>query len=116
MSYTAKANTAGNSRGFRVEKKFFHDHQEFLEGDYAVDVLAPGCVLLSARKPPKSDDEEAVDPVLTAFLQYTEDQMSKHPELVSELSAASWNEAMMLTEGVEVDIDQDRLPDDFVMP
>lgn len=112
MPYHATAATVGNSRGFRVDAAFFKAHPEFATGDYQVDVIAPGRMLVQTE--PRTPDAEP-DPVFNAFLGFMEREMASHPERIVPLTVAEHRKAAELVEGVVVDPEA-LFDDDFEMP
>ena len=93
----------GNSRGIRLPAGFFNAHTEFA-GKVQVTVVADGAVLLSAKKTAqrKIKDDEG-DPVVTAFLQFLEKQMTKHPEDSVAVDADQLRRSGKLVEGVTLE-------------
>jgi len=92
----------GNSRGIRLPAGFFNAHTEFA-GKVQVTVVADGAVLLSAKMAPqrKIKDDEA-DPVVAAFLQFMEAQMTKHPEDIVAADSGQLGRIGKLVKGVKV--------------
>lgn len=104
MSYRASATAVGNSKGLRLEGALFREHPEFAKGEFEVDVIAPGRLLVRARVEEAADEQQ--DPVLDAFLAFLGDQMATHPQLVRPLTHADRDKARELVEGIEVDDDE----------
>ncbi|MGH7719765.1 MAG: type II toxin-antitoxin system PrlF family antitoxin [Gemmatimonadaceae bacterium] len=113
MSYRATATAIGNSKGLRLERALFREHPEFAEGEFEVDVIAPGRLLIRAE--PRATGEEATDPVLDAFLGFLGQQMVNRPDLMAPLTASDQRRVGDLVEGVEVNEDEE-LGDDFELP
>lgn len=113
MSYRATATAVGNSKGIRVEGALFREHPEFAEGNFEVDVIAPGRLLVRAEA--RATGEEATDPVLDAFLGFLGQQMANRPDLMSALTASDQQRVGELVEGIEVDADEE-FEDDFELP
>ena len=112
MPYHAKAATVGNSKALRLDAALFREHPEFGAGEFAVSVIAPGCMLVQATA--ESNDDEK-DPVFDAFLTFIEHQMVQRPDLLSAVTDADRREADALLTGVPADHDAD-LGDDFELP
>ena len=111
MSYHATAATVGNSRGLRLDAALFKTHPEFAKGEYEVDVIAPGRLLVRAE----TQSAAEADPVFDAFLSFMEREMTQHPEQITPLTGTQNQEAAALIEGIDVDFDRD-LGDDYEMP
>jgi antitoxin PrlF len=92
----------GNSRGIRLPAAFFNAHIEFA-GKVQVTVVADGAVLLSAKKTPqrKTKDDEG-DPVVAGFLQFLEEQMTRHPQDIVAADAEQIRRIGKLVKGVKV--------------
>ncbi len=92
----------GNSRGIRLPAGFFNAHTEF-SGKVQVTVVADGAVLLSAKtarqRKKKSDDG---DPVVAAFLQFLEEQMTKHPQHIVAADSDQLRRIGKLVKGAKV--------------
>ena len=112
MTYHAKAATVGNSKGLRFESALFHAHPEFATGEFAVSVIAPGCMLVQATV---EDANDETDPVFDAFLGFVERQMELRPDLITGVTRADRRDADQILSGVRSDPDQD-LGDDFELP
>lgn len=101
MSYRATATAVGNSKGLRLERALFREHPEFAEGDFEVDVIAPGRLLIRAEA--RATGEEVTDPVLDAFLGFLGYQMVSRPDLITAVTVLDQQRVRELVEGVEVD-------------
>ena len=112
MTYRAKAATVGNSKALRLDSALFREHPEFATGEFAVSVIAPGCMLVQATAEHAGDE---TDPVFDAFLGFVEHQMGLRPDLISALISADRREADEILRGVRSDPDED-LGDDFELP
>lgn len=101
--YQGKVTPVGNSKGIRLDAAFFKAHPEF-DGEVRATVLADGQVLLSAKSSGRriARDKDA-DPVLLAFLQFLEKQMSEHPELIEPVDRKQLKRISKLVAGVETD-------------
>ena len=101
--YGGKVTPVGNSKGIRLDAAFFKAHPEF-NGEVRATVLADGQVLLSAksvtRRAPINDD---ADPVMLGFLQFLENQMARHPELIEPVDSAQLKRIGKLIKGVKVE-------------
>lgn len=113
MSYTATATAVGNSKGLRLEAALFREHPEFASGDFEVDVIAPGRLLIRAEARASGDD--AIDPVLDAFLGFLGQQMVTRPDFMTPLTVSDHQRVGELVERIEVD-DDEELGDDFELP
>ena len=102
MSFRATATKAGNSRGLRLDAGLYKEHPEFASGEYQVDVIAPGRLLVRADTG-ETVESESADPVLGAFLAFMESQMQSHPDLVSAFDPAQLALVDTLVDGVVVD-------------
>lgn len=107
MSYRGRATTVGNSRAIALEAALFRAHPEFGEGEFEVDALGPGCLVVRPAGDRASDQSPGDDPVLAAFLSFIAQDMEEHPEGIRPLSSDFLSRAEELTEGVEVDFDDD---------
>lgn len=98
--YSGKVTPVGNSKGIRLDARFFKAHPEF-DGAVRATVLADGQVLLSAhstrRRVPRDAD---ADPVLQGFLAFLEKQMADHPELIEQADRAQLKRIGKLVAGV----------------
>lgn len=119
-TYRATPARVGNSQGFRMDAALFQDHPELRDGTYEAAYLGTGTILLHPSMPaPRRASARAsaqVDPVVAAYLAWTERAMTAQPELLRPMTAREWQVAEGLVTGVEVDIEHDRLPDDFDLP
>jgi hypothetical protein len=112
MAYHAKAATVGNSKALRLDAALFREHPEFSVGEFAVSVIAPGCLLVQTTTEPNDD---ATDPVFDAFLTFVEHQMARRPDLISPVTIIDRAKANALLVGVSANRDED-LGDDFELP
>ena len=112
MTYRAKAATVGNSKALRLDSALFRAHPEFATGEFAVSVIAPGCMLVQAAVETAKDE---ADPVFDAFLGFLERQMELRPELIGRVTRAERREADEILRGVPSDPHAD-LGDDFGLP
>ena len=112
MTYHAKAATVGNSKALRLDSALFRAHPEFATGEFAVSVIAPGCMLVQATT---EDVQDETDPVFDAFLGFVEHQMELRPDLLTAVTQADRREAGEILRGVRSDPDAD-LGDDFEFP
>lgn len=110
MSFHATAARVGNSRGLRLDAALFREHPEFQSGEYAVDVIAPGRLLVRAET--MTAMAETADPVLSAFLAFMDTQMALRPDLLTSFDPAQLELVNALVEGVDVG-DSTVFPDDF---
>lgn len=113
MSYRATATAVGNSKGIRLEGALFREHPEFASGEFEVDVIAPGRLLIRAQ--PADASDEGDDPILGAFLAFLGQEMATRPDLTTALTAADAERTAELVDGVEVE-DEESFPDDFELP
>ena len=100
--YAGKVTPVGNSKGIRLDAKFFKAHPEF-DGDVRATVLADGQVLLSAKsKRARALRDADADPVLLGFLSFLEKEMVEHPELIEPADRAQLNRIGKLVAGVKI--------------
>jgi hypothetical protein len=121
--FSAAPAQIGNSRGYRIDAALFQAHPEMREGHFEAAYLGEGTLLLRPR--PSRDDEQSAantgmdpetDPVMTAYLAWTERAMAAQPELLRPMTAQEFTIAEALVAYVQVDLEHDRLPDDFELP
>lgn len=109
----------GNSRGYRVDAALFRDHPELREGNFEAAVIGAGVFLVRQRTTTtgqaRSGGGEG-DPVIAAYLAWTERAMAAQPELLRPMSKREFDLAEKLVAGVDVNLETDRLPDDFELP
>lgn len=113
MSYHATATAVGNSKGLRLDAALFREHPEFASGEFEVDVIAPGRLLIRAQ--PADMGEDGDDPILGAFLGFLGNEIANRPDLVTALTAADQERAAELVEGIEV-ADDETFAEDFELP
>ena len=111
MTYRATATSTGNSKGLRLDAALYREHPEFARGQFDVDVIAPGRLLVRARQP----TDPGADPVFEAFFAFLDHQMTTQPARITPFSAQDLAGVETLLEGVTADQDEDR-GDDFEMP
>lgn len=105
QTFSGKSTPIGNSNGIRFDAALFRTHPEFF-GEVKATVLGPGQMLVSAlsgeaTRADAVDDES--NPVMQAFLQFLERQMTEHPELIEPMDDAELARIAALVEGVEPD-------------
>jgi antitoxin PrlF len=111
VSFTGAVTTTGRSEALRLEKSFFRANPEFRQrAKVRAHVIGPGHVLVTVDDTPASADE-AVDPVVTAYLAFLERDMAEHPERLTPFSLEELEGLAALLEGVSA-TDDDRLPED----
>ena len=113
MAYQASATTVGNSKGLRLDAALFREHPEFASGNFEVDVIAPGRLLIRAQ--PADVGVEGDDPILGAFLGFLGQTMERRPDLTTAISAADQARVAELVEGVEMN-DEEPFDEDFELP
>ncbi len=109
----------GNSQGYRVDAGFFRAHPELRDGDFEAAYLGEGTFLVRQRTPTSrraSRGDSETDPVTSAYLAWTERAMTAQPNRLRPMSGREFELAEALVADVAVDIDADRLPDDFELP
>lgn len=111
MTYHATATSTGNSKGLRLDAALYREHPEFARGQFDVDVIAPGRLLVCARGPVDS----GADPVFDAFFAFLDQQMATQPTLITPFAAQDIAGVDALLDGVTANPDED-LGDDFEMP
>jgi antitoxin PrlF len=111
VRYAGTVTTSGNSKAIRLEKSLFRAHPEFAKGNaVTATVIGPGQMLVSVAA--ESGAEPDDDPVVGAFLSFLAGDIQQTPEAVLPLSRASIEQAAALTEGIDVEDDED-FPDDL---
>ena len=115
MSFHATATKVGNSKGLRLDAALYRDHPEFASGEYVVDVIAPGRLLVRAKGPELVTAEAEADPMLGAFLAFMDQQMLASPALFTALDRAQVALIESLVEGVDAN-DDTEFPADFRVP
>lgn len=121
-TYRATPARVGNSQGFRMDAALFQTHPELRDGIFEAAYLGTGTFLVRPRaETPRRTSgarnvEADVDPVVAAYLAWTERAMKDRPDLLRSMTDREFEIAEALVEGVEVDLDRDRLPDDFELP
>jgi hypothetical protein len=112
--YSAKPARVGNSQGYRLDAAFFREHPDMAE---ACDVMPIGDgAFLLVRHAPAARRAPLVDPLATAYLAWLDAAMQRRPTLFQPLSAKEFALAEQLVAGVTVDLEADRVPDDFELP
>lgn len=111
MTYHATATSTGNSKALRLDAALLREHPEFAVGQFEVDVIAPGRLLVRALRPA----EAGTDPVFHAFFAFLDNQMALHPERITALSARDIEGVDALLDGVVAD-QSEHLGDSFEMP
>lgn len=112
-AYRAKATTVGHSKALRLDRALFQAHPEFATGEFNVNVLGPGAMLVTAKGP--APRPAHADPVLEAYLAFVEQQMIDRPGSSRPLTSEDVRGLDTLLVDVVVDRDE-QLPDDFVLP
>lgn len=112
-TWTAKPTKNGNSMALRLEKGMLDAYPEFASGDFSVNVLVPGTLLVHRNTPVEEVGNE--DPVLTTFLQFLDKEMIANPDKITPLSRREHSAMASALKGVEVD-DTEEFGDDFEMP
>lgn len=112
MSFHATATKVGNSKGLRLDAALYRDHPEFASGEYEVDVIAPGRLLVRAAMRDEASAVEEADPVLGAFLAFMEHQIAANPGMLTAFDPAQLALVASLVEGVDAD-DETEFPEDL---
>jgi hypothetical protein len=118
-TYPVTPANIGNSRGYRIDAALFREHPEMREGSFEAAYLGAGTLLVRPRVSAPSTTRrrsDEVDPVAAAYLAWTERTMVEQPELLRPMSHREFEVAEALVAGVTVDLERDRLPDDFELP
>lgn len=116
-TYPAAPAQIGNSRGYRIDAALFQAHPELREGRFEAAYVGEGTLLLRPRiGPDEAPDSTEDDPVAAAYLAWTARVMTDRPDLLRPMTAREFDLAEALVEGVPVDLEGDRLPDDFELP
>ena len=87
----------------RLDAALYRDHPEFAAGEYEVDVIAPGRLLVRADVRNDASAVEEADPVLGAFLAFMDHQMAANPGLFTAFDPAQLALVASLVEGVDAD-------------
>ena len=118
QTYKAAPARVGNSQGFRMDAALFQAHPELRDGSYEAAYLGTGTILLRPRRAGAAErgGERDVDPVVAAYLAWTERAMIEQPQRMRPMTAREFERAEALVKGVQVDLENDRLPDDFELP
>lgn len=111
MTYHATATSTGNSKGLRLDAALYREHPEFASGQFDVDVIAPGRLLVRALQ----EAEPVADPVFDAFFAFLDHQMAANPAQITPFSAKDSAGVEELLDGVVADRNED-LGDDFEIP
>lgn len=106
----------GNSRGFRVDASIFRQHPELIRGSFEAAYIGDGTVLIRRTAPGAQEGSSGVDPVVAAYLAWTEQAMLREPGLLRPMTSREFQIAEALVGDVAVDLEGDRLPDDFELP
>lgn len=118
-TYPATPARIGNSRGYRMDAALFQAHPELHQGQFEAAYLGTGTLLVRPRTtaaPEALGRGEDADPVTAAYLAWTERAMTEQPELLRPMTLREFEVAEALVAGVAVDLENDRLPDDFELP
>ena len=111
MTYHATATSTGNSKALRLDAALYREHPEFASGQFDVDVIAPGRLLVRALQ----DAEPVADPVFSAFFAFLSQQMVDNPARITPFSARDIAGVDELLDGVVAE-QTEELGDDFEMP
>ena len=114
-SFHAIATKVANSKGLRLDAALYRDHPEFASGEYVVDVIAPGRLLVRANGREEVTAEAEADPMRGAFLAFMDQQMRADPALFTAMDRAQVALIESLVEGVDAD-DDTEFPADFRLP
>lgn len=119
-TYRAIPARVGNSQGFRMDAALFQAHPELREGTYEATYVGSGTILVRPSAPESrqlgADGDPDIDPVMAAYLVWTERAMVAQPDLLRAMTIRELEVAEGLVAGVEVDLEHERLPDDFDLP
>lgn len=99
-----------------MDAELFQNHPELREGAFEAAYLGAGTILVRPRSIARKRASADVDHVMAAYLAWTEQVMTAQPELLRPMTAREFQLAEGLVAGVEVDLENDRLPDDFDLP
>jgi hypothetical protein len=99
-----------------MDADLFHEHPELRDGAYEAAYVGNGTLLLRRSTSESRKASSDVDPVVAAYLAWTEQAMIAHPELLRSMTEREFRVAEELVAGVEVDLEDDRLPEDFELP
>ena len=115
-TYRAVPARVGNSQGFRMDADLFHEHPELRDGTYEAAYVGKGTILLRPSSSASREPSSETDPVVAAYLAWTEQAMITRPELLRPITEREFRVAEELVAGVEVDLEKECLPDDFELP
>ena len=103
QDYTGSHTTSGNSEAMRFDKRLFKQHPEF-GGAVRARVLSKGVMLVTADSHVDIDDPaEHEDPMLVAWLGFIEQDLGAARDMPDD----RLSRMRTLTEGIEVDPDED---------
>lgn len=106
MIYKGRAATTGNSQSMAFERALFRAHPEFASGRLEAQPISSHYMLVRAV-PDAAEGGAGEDPVMDAYLEFLQEQMQLHPEMIQGLSADSLQRARDLVGHIEVDPDED---------
>lgn len=114
-SYKGAITTTGSSEAIRLDKNLFRQHPEFRQ-KAPVDayLIGPGTLLVHVREPEGQEAAETVDPMVSAFLSFIEQDATSNPQRIAPLSSAQVARGVALTRDVQVN-DTDDIPDDITL-
>ncbi|MBA3646847.1 MAG: hypothetical protein H0W63_11820 [Gemmatimonadaceae bacterium] len=96
-----------------MEKAMLDAYPEFASGDFSVNVLVPGTLLIHRNTPVKEVGDD--DPVLSTFLQFMDREMEKNPNKITSLSRDEHAFMVDALKGVEID-ENEEFGDEFDIP
>lgn len=112
MIYKGRAATTGNSQSMAFERALFRAHPQFASGRLEAQPISAHYMLV--RAVPDAADDVGEDPVLDAYLEFLQEQMQLHAEMIQGLSADSLQRARELVGHIEADPDEN-LGDDVTI-
>jgi antitoxin PrlF len=112
-TWTAKPTKNGNSMALRLEKGMLDASPEFGSGEFSVNVLGPGTLLVHRNTPFEEAGDE--DPVLSTFLQFLNQEMKNTPAKITPLSRREHAFMASALKDVELE-DDEEFGDDFEIP
>ncbi|MCW5824571.1 MAG: type II toxin-antitoxin system PrlF family antitoxin [Cyanobacteria bacterium TGS_CYA1] len=101
MSYKGKITTVGTSEAIRLDKDLFKQNPEFKQAaEVKADIIGPGMMLITVTNNSNLDSED--DPIVSAFLAFLTNDITKNPAAITPLDASAIAQAKALTAGMTV--------------
>ncbi|MDX2106590.1 MAG: type II toxin-antitoxin system PrlF family antitoxin [Candidatus Melainabacteria bacterium] len=101
MSYKVKITTVGTSEAIRLDKDLFKQNPEFKQAaEVKADIIGQGKMLITVTDNSNLDCED--NPIVSAFLAFLTNDMTKNPSAITPLDASAIAQAKALTTRVTV--------------